>query len=67
MALNYEKVKDIHFSDYWGEVKSLGAWGGDFAMVTSDRSPHETREYFENKGFSTVIPFSEIIYSETLK
>jgi mevalonate kinase len=66
-ALNYEKVKDLHFSDYWCEVKSLGAWGGDFAMVTSDRSPMETREYFESKGFTTVIPFSEIIYSELLK
>jgi mevalonate kinase len=66
-ALGYQKVKDLHFSDYWGEVKSLGAWGGDFAMVTSDRSPTETREYFESKGFNTVIPFSEIIYSELLK
>lgn len=63
-ALGYEKVKTLHFSDFWGEVKSLGAWGGDFAMVTSDRSPQETREYFVNKGFTTVIPFSEIIYSE---
>jgi mevalonate kinase len=63
-ALKYEKVKDIHFNDYWGEVKSLGAWGGDFAMVTSDRPATETREYFERKGFNTVIPFSEIIRSE---
>lgn len=59
-ALKYQKVKDKHFSDYWGEVKSLGAWGGDFAMVTSDREPSETRDYFYNKGFETFIPYSEI-------
>lgn len=63
-ALKYEKVKDLHFSDFWGEVKSLGAWGGDFALATSDRSAQETREYFENKGFTTVIPFTEIVRSE---
>ena len=63
-ALKYDKVKDLHFKDYWGEVKSLGAWGGDFAMVTSDRSPMETREYFESKNFKTIIPFSEIFRSE---
>lgn len=60
-SLDYEKVKDKFFGDYWGEVKSLGAWGGDFVLVTSDRTPTETREYFENKGFSTFIPYSEIV------
>jgi mevalonate kinase len=66
-ALKYEKVKDLYFNDFWGEVKSLGAWGGDFCMVTSDREFHETREYFEQKGFTTFIPYSEIIYSEPVK
>jgi mevalonate kinase len=63
-VLGKAKVKDLYFSDYWGEVKSLGAWGGDFALVTSDRAPADTREYFENKGFSTIIPFSEIVITE---
>jgi mevalonate kinase len=60
-ALGYEKVKDRHFSDYWGEVKSLGAWGGDFVLATSARSADETREYFAQKGLTTVIAFSEIV------
>jgi mevalonate kinase len=59
-ALNYTKVKDLHFSDFWGEMKSLGAWGGDFILVASNRNFSETREYFFEKGFKTVIPFSEI-------
>lgn len=62
-ALGYEKIRDQYFSDYWGEVKSLGAWGGDFALVTSDRSPSETRDYFSAKGFSSLIPFGEIVRS----
>jgi hypothetical protein len=33
-------------------------------MITSDRSPQETREYFENKNYTTIIPFSEIFRSE---
>lgn len=60
-SLNYEKVKDLRFSDYWGQIKSLGAWGGDFVLITSDREPQETREYFAKKGYLTIIPFSEIV------
>ncbi|MBY0516696.1 MAG: hypothetical protein K2P81_07305 [Bacteriovoracaceae bacterium] len=60
-ALSLKPIKQELFSDYWGEVKSLGAWGGDFALVTSSRSVEETREYFANKSLTTFIPFEEII------
>lgn len=60
-ALGVTPIKEELFSDYWGEVKSLGAWGGDFALVTSARSVEETRDYFSNKGLNTFIPFREII------
>lgn len=60
-ALGFEKIKDKSFSDFWGEVKSLGAWGGDFALVTSDRDPSETRDYFARHGLTTLIPFGEIV------
>lgn len=63
-ALKYQKVKDLYFKDFWGEVKSLGAWGGDFALVTSDRPHHETRDYFANLGFTTLIAYSEIVRSD---
>lgn len=62
-ALKYTKVKDQHFSDFWGEIKSLGAWGGDFVMATSDRSYMETHEYFVQKGYTTIIPYTEIVRS----
>jgi mevalonate kinase len=63
-ALRYEKVKDLHFKDYWGEVKSLGAWGGDFCLITSDRPHMETREYFVEKGFTTLIAYNEIVMAD---
>jgi mevalonate kinase len=66
-SLGFEKVQDLHFSDYWGKIKSLGAWGGDFALVTSDRTHQETREYFANKGFNTFINFRELMYCGPVK
>ncbi len=55
------RAKELYFSDYWGEVKSLGAWGGDFVLVTSNRGEEETRAYFQEKGFSTLLSYSEMI------
>ena len=51
-------VKDKLFPDYFGEIKSLGAWGGDFVMVTGNE---KTPSYFKNKGFEIVISYSEMI------
>jgi len=55
-------VKEQFFSDYWGSVKSLGAWGGDFALVTSDQSVEQTRHYFREKGYFTFLGFRELIF-----
>ncbi|WP_127715961.1 GYDIA family GHMP kinase [Halobacteriovorax sp. HLS] len=60
-TLDLRPVKDELFSNYWGEVKSLGAWGGDFLLVTSDRSPEETKKYFFNKGHDVFIPYEDLI------
>ncbi len=51
-------IKEIAFSDYFGEVKSLGAWGGDFVLATGN---DDTPKYFKEKGFETVIPYKEMI------
>lgn len=56
--LHLNKVKDLYFSDYWGAVKSLGAWGGDFVMATGNE---KTPGYFKNKGFDTVLRYDEMI------
>lgn len=60
-ATGQTKVKDLKFSDYWGSMKSLGAWGGDFILATSEKSSAETRDYFRSKGLETVIPYEDLI------
>lgn len=51
-------IKQRTFSDYNGLVKSLGAWGGDFILVTGNKSG---MDYFRRKNYHTIIPFSEMI------
>ena len=60
--MGLEPIKKTIFSDFWGSIKSLGAWGGDFALVTSEESPAVTREYFKNKlGHDVIFSYKEII------
>lgn len=54
-------VKENLFSDFQGSIKSLGAWGGDFVLVTSEENP---KSYFLNKGFSTLLKYEEMILNE---
>ena len=56
--IKLKPVKEKLFSDFFGEIKSLGAWGGDFVLATGNK---ETPNYFKNKGFKTVISYSEMI------
>lgn len=57
----FDKVKDLKFNDYWGSVKSLGAWGGDFVLATSDQPASDVMHYFKSKGYSTVIPYKDMV------
>jgi mevalonate kinase len=53
-------VQDLKFSDYnQGIVKSLGAWGGDFVLVTAKDKEH--LDYFSKKGYNTIFRFSDLI------
>jgi len=51
-------IKDRLFSDFNGEIKSLGAWGGDFILVTSKNDP---TAYFKNRGLNTVLPYKDLV------
>ena len=54
-------VKERFFADFQGEVKSLGAWGGDFYLISASQSFADVKIYFENKGFTTIFRWPELI------
>ena len=56
--IKVKPVKEKLFSDYFGEIKSLGAWGGDFVLVTGNKS---TLQYFKEKGYETILSYSDMI------
>ena len=51
-------VKELLFNNYKGCIKSLGAWGGDFILVTGNE---KNWNYFKEKGFKTILSFKEMI------
>jgi len=51
-------IKKELFKDYFGEIKSLGAWGGDFILATGN---DDTINYFSNKGYTTVIKYKDML------
>jgi mevalonate kinase len=58
--LQRKTIKQLLFYDFEGAIKSLGAWGGDFIIASGDS---DSPRYFNQKGFETVIPFEEMMYS----
>lgn len=58
-AIQIAPVKKERFKDYPGSIKSLGAWGGDFMMVTG-QSKDDVQQYFESKGLPIVLSWVEM-------
>ena len=56
--ISKQTVKDLLFKDFDGYIKSLGAWGGDMIMVTSQIDPSK---YFIEKCYSTIFKFKELL------
>ena len=57
-TIHQKTVKEQLFNDFKGNIKSLGAWGGDFVLVACKENPVD---YFKNKGYQTVIRYSKMI------
>ena len=56
--IKVKPVKQSHFNDYNGAIKSLGAWGGDFILATGNL---EEMNYFKKKGYKTILSFNDIL------
>ncbi len=56
--VNLPKVKTRLFHDFPGAIKSLGGWGGDFILATGKEAE---KQYFREKGYSTILTYSEMI------
>lgn len=46
------------FPDFDGQLKSLGAWGGDFILASGGSN---TVSYFKSKGYNTVVGYKTMI------
>ncbi len=57
-VIQNKPIQELIFKDYFGQTKSLGAWGGDFILATGN---DDTPKYFKEKGFETVVPYKEMI------
>lgn len=59
-CLNKPTIKHLYFQDYeMGAIKSLGAWGGDFVLVTG-KNEEEVLHYFNSKGLNTIFSFNQL-------
>ena len=56
--IQQKPIQELLFPDYFGKIKSLGAWGGDFILVTGNE---KTPQYFAQKGYQTIIKFEDMI------
>lgn len=66
-VLGVPTVKETTFAGFPGSVKSLGAWGGDFVMMSWRDGKKELIGYLAKKGLKTVFGFDEIVLSNIKK
>jgi mevalonate kinase len=62
-VLGKPTLKSSVFSDFPGEIKSLGAWGGDFAMALWPKTKDELGSYLTGKNLDTFFKLNEMIYA----
>ena len=59
--LGIAPVKERLFKGHQGIVKSLGAWGGDFVLITNHCTDKAFREQMKSMGFNTMFSWDELV------
>ncbi len=60
-ATGLTPVHELLFPDFNGAIKSLGAWGGDFALFLSEDDFKTNKDWFASKGYLVSMPLEEVI------
>jgi hypothetical protein len=61
-VLKTKTIGESSFPGFEGSIKSLGAWGGDFVMMTWKGERVDLEKYLSEKGYYTMFSFDEIVY-----
>ncbi len=59
--LGISPIKEHHFADFEGEVKSLGGWGGDFIMAATSLDETYVKSYFSTKQLPLVLRWEDLL------
>lgn len=54
-------IGSLFFDDFEGSVKSLGAWGGDFILMVSEKTKNWVHQYLKERGYSIVFGYDELV------
>ena len=60
-TLGLPPVQQELFPDFPGQLKSLGAWGGDFMWALSEEPAEKVTGWFNERGYGVVIPYEEML------
>ena len=63
-ATGLTPVQQLLFPNFNGAIKSLGAWGGAFALFLSEEDFKTNKEWFASKGYLVAMPLEEVIVNK---
>lgn len=61
-VLDEVPVNESLFGDFPGYVKSLGAWGGDFVLISWEGDVKDLEARLKQKGIDIVLPYDTLIF-----